>query len=637
MKRLFFAVLLFLTALPSLAQVPPAVPALPDTERRTSYSLSASQCNCAVNFALYGDGGDFQNWIEVFLNGTQVQYNDPNFGWKITSPSGTVSAIARPITDAVFNFSMPQTGTVQIVGARRPRRTAQFAENRGVAARDLNQALTDVVAQNREAWDKINDVSGRGLFSQPGNTMALLPLPAACQNSLLGLGANGLTPTCTGISSITTGIVGPGSTTSGDMVTWASTNGSAVGDGPLGSGVLSALSHGINTTGGIATVPVANCQRIEAFGGGTGVSDNGVPLNSALSSLSAAGGCIQFGPGIYNFTTAVSYTFQNGPASLAVVGAGQEGTILAWASPTTAITINYASPRNSFHFRDLSVTTGTASNSTVALRLIMSTADATQAAAAVNDVTNVQFHGSDGYALTDYWGTGVFENNVSNVNFYGDSFIGPSGIPGANSGTGIFAEGNSSLSSWINGPNITNCIFGGLTYGIETGQNTFYITFTGNTFAVVANGIVITVLGIAAEIEGNEFVTTSGGIVANTTGAQCNPCQIMGNAFSLNGVALAGVFIGSTVVGNWFDYNPQGPAGSTAAVQLSSGSASNVISGNIIVNLTTGIANLAGSTGLNVQSNIYGGNTTNISNAGSINVGGSCSGIGGTCTAGATN
>jgi hypothetical protein len=92
--------------------VPAPVPALPDAERRTSYSITASQCSCTVNFALFGDSTDYQSWIEVWLNGQMANYNDPALGWTITSPTGPLSTIARPITDGVLTFNLPQTGTV---------------------------------------------------------------------------------------------------------------------------------------------------------------------------------------------------------------------------------------------------------------------------------------------------------------------------------------------------------------------------------------------------------------------------------------------------------------------------------------------------------------------------------------------
>src|SRR5262252_7819674 len=135
--------LLLLPALlagPAIAQAPPPVPALPDSPRMISYSLSGSNCACSLGFALYGDGTDVDNWIDVILNGTSVQSTDPAHGWSLSSATGALGSIPRPITNAVLTFAAPQTGTVTIIGARRPRRLTQFQEGRGVTARDLNQA-----------------------------------------------------------------------------------------------------------------------------------------------------------------------------------------------------------------------------------------------------------------------------------------------------------------------------------------------------------------------------------------------------------------------------------------------------------------------------------------------------------------
>src|SRR4051812_36837594 len=104
-RRAIIALALIAGIVPAIAQAPPPVPALPDTERRTSYSISGSTCICNVNFALYGDSTDYQNWVEVWLNGVNLTYNDPTFGWTITSPSGSLSNIARPISDAVLTFT----------------------------------------------------------------------------------------------------------------------------------------------------------------------------------------------------------------------------------------------------------------------------------------------------------------------------------------------------------------------------------------------------------------------------------------------------------------------------------------------------------------------------------------------------
>lgn len=159
---------------------PGPVPALPDSERRTQYAIVASVGPLDVGFALYGDNVDYLNWIAVYLNGALTA------DYALSSPSGSLATIARPITDARITFNSAKTGTVQIVGARRPRRVAQFTENQGVSARDLNQALTDVVAMQREAWD----LRARLIQGVPGDQFTPLTV-AARKSTLLGFDGNG--------------------------------------------------------------------------------------------------------------------------------------------------------------------------------------------------------------------------------------------------------------------------------------------------------------------------------------------------------------------------------------------------------------------------------------------------------------
>jgi hypothetical protein len=215
-RRAILAFALLAGIAPAFAQAPPPVPALPDTERRTAYSITASTCACALNMAIYADAGDFQNWIEVFLNGVLVNFNDATFGWTISSPSGPLINLPRPITDGILTFSTAQTGTVQIVGARRPRRAAQFNENQGVPARALNQTLTDIIAQNRETWDKINDVTGRVPLARPGETLALLPVLASRQNMGACFDSGGNLTSCVSVPS--------GTFSAGNGITFTGTN-----------------------------------------------------------------------------------------------------------------------------------------------------------------------------------------------------------------------------------------------------------------------------------------------------------------------------------------------------------------------------------------------------------------------------
>lgn len=179
----------WLSCSPALPQAPPPVPALPDTERRSVYSVTASLCNCAIGFALYGDATDFGAWIEVWVDGVFI----PPAAYNVTSPTGPLATIPRPITSAILTFVEPQTGIVQIIGARRPRRPNQFQENQPVTARMLNQVITDIVAMERERWDR----QGRYVQVPPGETAPVLPPAADRANTYACFDASGNLLPCT--------------------------------------------------------------------------------------------------------------------------------------------------------------------------------------------------------------------------------------------------------------------------------------------------------------------------------------------------------------------------------------------------------------------------------------------------------
>lgn len=229
MRKIIAGLLASLWITAAAAQAPPPVPALPDTPRFSSYTISGTTCSCNVTFALYGDSTDYQNWVQVWVNGVQMAQAG---NWTITSPTGPLATIPRPITDAVLTFTVAQTGTVRIEGARRPRRLSQFTENRGVAARDLNQAVTDLVAENREQWDALI----RTISAPPGDTQTPLLLPAAATRAskFLGFDANG------GIAVYTPGagsggnVTGPVSSTNSDFACFNGTTGLVIKDCALG-------------------------------------------------------------------------------------------------------------------------------------------------------------------------------------------------------------------------------------------------------------------------------------------------------------------------------------------------------------------------------------------------------------------
>lgn len=357
MARILLALLFFLKVAAVYAQAPPPVPALPDTERRTSYNIVTSTCNCAVNFALYGDGTDYQDWVEVWLNGVQVQYNDPSHGWSITSSSGTIGSIALPITDAILTFNSAQTGAVQIVGARRPRRVSQFNENQGIPARALNQTLNDIVAQNREEWDKTNDLTGRGLFFAPGNTTGPMPPAIQCENSYLAFDATGLNPVCvlsatqptlplavpnggTGNTTFTANLplIGNGAgaiaqgTISGNTTTFATTTGTLTSGHcvSINSGNLVDAGGACTTGGGGGTVSSGTAGQLALYAS-SGTTVSGTNSGPAPVWIGAYGAKCD---GSTDDTTAIQNAWNAAAALNADVYLGGVGTVCVISSLT---------------------------------------------------------------------------------------------------------------------------------------------------------------------------------------------------------------------------------------------------------------------------------------------------------------
>jgi hypothetical protein len=218
-------VLWTLGAAASFGQAPPAVPALPDAERRTSYSITASTCACSLGFQYYQDSNDVDSAVQVYINGVRKLSTDSTAGWAITSATGSLGTIPRPVTDGVLTFNSAQTGTVQIVGSQRPRRLTEVAENRGVAARDFNQFANGVEAQLREAWDLRN----RTLLGPPGQTYGPLPAASLCPNAILAFDATGLLPQCQ--TAVSLGVLlTPATTVVNELATWGDTVGHTLND-----------------------------------------------------------------------------------------------------------------------------------------------------------------------------------------------------------------------------------------------------------------------------------------------------------------------------------------------------------------------------------------------------------------------
>ncbi len=292
------------------AQVCPAVAALPDSERRVAYSPSSSSGPFSLTFAVLGDGTDYGAWLEVWLNNVRLT---PVTDWQLTIPSGTLATACRPITNASITLTTAATGTLQIVGARRPRRTVQFAENQGVSARSLNQVITDIVATERETWDKINDVTGRTIIGLPGETMPPLPAAATRASKFLIFDGSG-NPTVTSPGLGTGSVLGPATTSLNAVVIWDSTNGTLTKNGPTpgvsgncltsngtiwqsalcpgGGGVgVSILTHGAICTAGTGDSTAAITAAIAAVPAGGTLYIPACATGQSYTVI-GAGGCV---------------------------------------------------------------------------------------------------------------------------------------------------------------------------------------------------------------------------------------------------------------------------------------------------------------------------------------------------------
>lgn len=324
---------------PSHAQVCPPVAALPDSERRVAYAPSASTGPFSVTFSILGDSTDYSSWLEVWLNGVRLTGVTD---WQLTIPSGTLATACRPITNASVTLTAAATGTLQIVGARRPRRTSQFSENRGVAARDLNQVITDIVAVERELWDKTNDMTGRGLFSQPGVTLGPLPLPAACANGFLGFNSTGLIPQCLAGGAGSGNVVGPATSTAGHVAVWNNATGSLLADSFSVAPLVPTASAGTSTTQAASTafvqaaIALGPCTTLGAFQVGTGsgaqcsiTAGSSFSYNGNVLSFTVASPVFELGSGAgnpsFDFHTATAADYDarlRGSGGSGVTGAG---------------------------------------------------------------------------------------------------------------------------------------------------------------------------------------------------------------------------------------------------------------------------------------------------------------------------
>lgn len=361
-----------------------------------------------------------------------------------------------------------------------------------------------------------------------------------------------------------------------------------------------------------------DCLNILSYGGsGNNSTDNTGPLNNLLAASSGGRICAYFPPGKYKFSSNVSYTLATANASIIIKGDGADVTELTWAG-TDGISINYTSPFNSVHIRDLTFTTSGV-NAGTALKLNQTLSSYVNPAnTAPSDIIGVTFRGADGYAATQYWAYGVDVFNVSNVNFISDAFVGEGGTY-ATKGAGVNLHGTTAVPPVVF--NFTDTYFQWLLVGIIYGPNVQGVSvaqsqFTGDAYGIHAtpNGQIVDQLTVTS----SQFNCSLEGIyleypISNT---------IIQNDYFIVPTNAVGFDMSSaysySIVGNTFE--PQVSATNTVGLAINTTNGpGGVISGNVFSGLTTGVYLQGASMNAVLATNQYASNTNNFVNSGSNN------------------
>ena len=132
-----------------------------DAERRTRYTPAVSTTVYPVGFPIFG-AADIEVWHD------DVMLAAPAYDVQL----GVLVDGFYQSANVMLDFGV--TGTVDIVGTRAPSRTTQYGEGAAVPAADLNRDQNLLQANLRELFD----MTRRGFYKPPGQTIGALPAPA---------------------------------------------------------------------------------------------------------------------------------------------------------------------------------------------------------------------------------------------------------------------------------------------------------------------------------------------------------------------------------------------------------------------------------------------------------------------------
>lgn len=351
---------------------------------------------------------------------------------------------------------------------------------------------------------------------------------------------------------------------------------------------------------------------------GDGVTDDTTAVQAAIT----AGGNIYCPPGTYVLSGQLVHTMATTTESFSLIGAGAELTKFVWASGN-GLKINFINQLNSVHIRDICFQTST-TNTGNAIWLNQTAATiANPANSALSDITGVVCRGSDSYAGSYYWNTGIYIYGVSNVN------ITNSQITGTNTalGTGVVVTGTASLPPVI--CNIQGCVLDYLAYGVSYGAYCEGMTINACNFTGGAVGVFVA-SGLAAGLDqlmitNSQFECTNFGVDIRT---YIPNTQILNNLF-LVGFGGANSCVGINLeqcglynlVSNSFNSAGNGSGNIGIQIQSTQSSYPGTVVGNVLSGMSGyGVALLSTSNRVTMIGNVYTGNGVNILNSSTNNV-----------------
>jgi hypothetical protein len=355
-------------------------------------------------------------------------------------------------------------------------------------------------------------------------------------------------------------------------------------------------------------------------GAGDGVTDNSLALLTAWKA-NPQYPYVYFPPGNYAF--AGNVTYPNGLAcAVTLMGAGADTTVLTWPNGG-GLAFNCTSISSCVNVSNLSIASGRA-NGGNGITLSQTVPQEGSARRPQNNFTNLIFRG---VTDSDYWGSAMFVENLSVINFSNVLVTGNVSMAYANVGNGVQLIGSKMGVIY----NFTNCTFDCVGNGIVLAMNLQGINIAGCNFTGCTNGIIGSQPPSGLPLAGNIDQL----IVANSQ-FDCRSCAIStiqtvqiahlfinGNLFLLlenaTGILLD-YDLSTTIIGNIFQWNGPNPNAQQTGVNISNtGGPGGLMLGNRFWGMQTGW--ILGETTRNwkIQSNIYEACTNAFSNANGSN------------------